>query len=140
VLRRDPYAVVVGSRHRLAGRDAVALRDLRGETLRFFPRARAPRYYDDLLAALQGTGETFEVWENPLPGLRSLNVSLSERGFMVLPAALAGQLPAGVVCLALTDDLPTIDLGISRRRDATPAVRLLVRTARDLARRERWPR
>lgn len=75
-LRRDSFAVMVGSEHRLARRETVALRELRGETVRFFPRRFAPRHYDAVLAALHSAGETFPVWENPLPGLRNLNLNL----------------------------------------------------------------
>lgn len=137
VLRSEDLVVIVGAGHRLAGRDRVALRELRGETLRFFPRRLAPHYHDRVLAALHGTGETFEVWENPLPGLRNLR-SLREDGFMLLPRSVAGQLPSGVACLTVTDELPPMELKISWRRGSGPAVTALVHTAGRLARREGW--
>ncbi|MEU6788369.1 LysR substrate-binding domain-containing protein [Nonomuraea angiospora] len=138
ILRTEKYVAVVGSGHRLAGRQRVSLRDLRGETLRFFPRRFAPRYHDEVLAALHSTGETFDVWENPLPGLRNLNLNLSDNGFMLLPRSLGRQLPTGVTCLPLTDDLPPIELRISWERNPSPAATALIRTARRLARREGW--
>ncbi|MGI5150238.1 LysR family transcriptional regulator [Plantactinospora sp. CA-294935] len=137
-LRPDPYAVVVGAGHRLARRRTVALSDLRGETLLFFPRRLAPHYHDTVLAALRSSGETFDVWENPLPGLRNLNLNLRDQGFMFLPWSLGRQLPNGVACLSTADELPTIDLEIAWRRHPSPPVRALVDTARQLARRERW--
>ena len=140
VLRRDRWAVVVGAEHRLAGAGTVKLRELRGETLRFFPRHLAPRYHDTVLAALHSTGEAFEVWENPLPGLRNLGVSLSREGFMLLPDSLTGHLPAGVCGLAISDELPTIDLALSWTVPASAAARLLVDTAERMARAESWPR
>ncbi|MCI2416951.1 LysR substrate-binding domain-containing protein [Saccharopolyspora sp. K220] len=136
-LRRDRFAVVVGSAHPLAGRDAVSLSDLRGETVRFFPRTFAPRYYDATLAALHSTGETFEIWENPLPGLRNLNVHLKDRGFMFLPLSLRDHLPGGVACLPIPHDLP-VNLDIAWRRPPQPATRALVETACRLAREEGW--
>ncbi|TDD18416.1 LysR family transcriptional regulator [Nonomuraea diastatica] len=138
VLRSEDFLAVVGAGHRLAGRAEVSLRDLRGETLRFFPRRFAPRYHDAVLAALGGTGEEFDVWENPLPSLRNLNVSLSDNGFMLLPRSLGRQLPGGIACLPLTDDLAPIELRLSWERDPSPAVTALIRTARRLARREGW--
>jgi len=140
VLRREDFVVVVGSGHPLATRTSVALRDLRGQTLRFFPRHFAPVYYDHVLAALSSTGETFDVWENPLPGLRNLTLNLGEEGFMFLPRSVGRQLPAGITCLTVTDELPPIELAISWARQTTPAVIALVHTARRLARREGWLR
>ncbi|MEV4170302.1 LysR family transcriptional regulator [Nonomuraea sp. NPDC049709] len=138
VLRSEEFVVVVGAGHRLAGRAGVSLRDLRGETLRFFPRRFAPLYYDRVLASLRSTGEEFDVWENPLPGLRNLNVSLSDSGYMLLPRSLCGQLPGGIACLRLEDRLPPIELRVSWQRNPSPAVMTLVRTARRVARREGW--
>jgi Transcriptional regulator len=140
VLRVEDFVVVVGPAHPLATRKAVALRDLRGQTLRFFPRRYAPFYYDRVLAALHSTGERFDVWENPLPGLRNLNLNLCEDGFMFLPRSVSLQLPAKITCLTVTDDLPPIELAISWNRQATPAMIAFVHTARHLARKEGWLR
>lgn len=119
----------------------MALRELRGETHRFFPRRYAPDYYDAVLGAIRGAGESYDIWENPLPGLRNLNINLRDRGFMVLPEPLGDHLPTGVTCLPITDNLPPIDLTLyTPRREATPAIRLLAETARQLARREGWIR
>lgn len=92
-IRRDPLTAVLDAGHPLAGRAAVALRELRGETLRFFPRAGAPRYYDGVLAALRTSGETPRVWENRLPGLRNPASALSGRDFMI-PAESAARASA----------------------------------------------
>ncbi|MFC4009478.1 LysR family transcriptional regulator [Nonomuraea purpurea] len=138
VLRREDFVVVVGAGHRLAGRARVRLRDLRGETLRFFPRRFAPLYHDEVLGALRSTGEDFDVWENPLPGLRNLGVSLNDSGFMLLPRSLGRQLPGGIAYLPIVDELPPIELRLSWERNPSPAATALVRTARRLARREGW--
>ncbi|WP_052422884.1 LysR family transcriptional regulator [Nonomuraea candida] len=138
VLRTEEFVVVVGAGHRLAGRARVGLRELRGETLRFFPRRFAPLYHDAVLAGLRATGEEPRIWENPLPGLRNLNLSLNNSGYMLLPRSLAGQLPGGIACLPLTDRLPPIELRLSWGRTPSPATTALVRTARRLAAREGW--
>ncbi|MFG1942948.1 LysR substrate-binding domain-containing protein [Nonomuraea sp. NPDC048826] len=140
VLRTEDFVVVVGAGHRLAARRSVSLRDLRGETLRFFPRRFAPHYHDRVLAALASTGETFEVWENPLPGLRNLNLHLRQDGFMFLPGSIARLLPAGIACLAVADELPPIELAVSWNRRGTRAVTALVHAARRLAGEEGWSR
>jgi DNA-binding transcriptional LysR family regulator len=140
VLRHEGFTVVVGAEHRLARRRVVTLRDLRGETLRYFPRRLAPRYYDEVLLALRSTGEDFDVWENPLPGLRNVNVNLRDRGFMLLPRSLGGLLPAGVAALPVGDRLPAIDLELAWKRHASPATGVFVATAHQVARTEGWVR
>jgi DNA-binding transcriptional LysR family regulator len=143
VLRRERWRVGVVADHPLAGRDAVALRDLRGHTFQAFDRALAPRYYDALIEAIQSTGETFPVWENPLPGLRHLG--LREGRFLLIPAPLAPRLPGPLACLPLADPVPDAELLLVWSPDATdPALTRLVETARELLadrgaeRRSRW--
>ena len=136
-LRRERFAVVVGDEHPLAQRATVALRDLRGETFQLFDRRLAPDYHDALLAALHSTGETFEVWENPIPGLRNLN--LHSGGFMLLPRSIGAQLPGRVACVPISDDLPPVELTLVwRPQTAPPAVGVLVETARRLALSQGW--
>ncbi|MGW6746019.1 hypothetical protein ACWGDX_35680 [Streptomyces sp. NPDC055025] len=91
-----------------------------------------------MLAALGVSGESFEVWENRLPGLRTLGSALSGGDFMILPASLRPHLPATMVGVTLLDELPTIDLQVAWARDAPPTAAALVRTARRLARKEGW--
>lgn len=137
-LRREPYVVVVGIGHRLAERGAARLCELRGDVFRFFPRHLAPTYYDQVLRAVGATGESFEVWENPVPGLRHLAVRSGE-GFSLLPASIREWLPAGVTALDVVDDLPTIDLELLWYPEtAPPGVKLLVDTAHRLAASEGW--
>jgi len=137
-LRRDRLAVVVAAAHPVAGRESVALRQLRGETWRFFPRSFAPHYHDAITSAVRGTGEAFDTWENPLPGLRNLAVSLRRTGFMLLPRSVGDQLPAGLACVPVDDDLPTVDLELLWRTGSAPATLAVVGTARDLAGRLGW--
>ncbi len=140
VLRREPYIVLVADGHRLAGRGAVRLCELRGETFRFVARRIAPRYFDGVLAALHSTGETFEVWENPVTGLRTYQ-NLHHGGFMLVPCTVSRHLPGGIVALEVLDDLPRIDVELTWRPEAaSPALAALVATAREVACAEGWTR
>ncbi|MFE4668102.1 LysR family transcriptional regulator [Streptomyces sp. NPDC056716] len=138
-LRTEEYVVVVHASHRLAGRHAVALRDLRGDTFRFLARDLAPAYHDAVLAVARSTGEDFTVWENPVPGLRN-HLGIRSDGFMLLPRSVAAHLLPAAAHLPLTDPLPPITLHLLHRtpHDA-PALRAFVRTARQVAAREDWP-
>ncbi|MDT0447352.1 LysR family transcriptional regulator [Streptomyces johnsoniae] len=140
VLRTEEYTVVVHAGHRLAGRAAVSLADLRGETFRFITREPAPGYVDAVFAALGATGETFPVWENPVPGLRN-HTEVSGGGFMLLPRSVAEHLLPAAACLPVLDDLPPVPLALVRPgRVTAPAVAALIRTARAVAAREGWRR
>ena len=131
VLRREPYVIVVAGEHPLAARGAVALSELRGETFRFLPRRFAPRYYDAVLRALQSSGEDFSVWENPLPGLRHFG-DIRSGGFHMLPASIAGSLPAGLICLTILDELAPAELEMAWRPGAGRAVEAVAAIARFL--------
>ncbi|MDP9794154.1 DNA-binding transcriptional LysR family regulator [Catenuloplanes nepalensis] len=136
-LRQDHLVAVVHPEHHLAARRAITMSALHGETMQFFPRRLAPRYYDAILTAVRGTGRHVEVWENPLPGLRAAAENLRGGGFMVLPASVARRLP-GVRCLPLTDALPSIGLRLTWRAPPSDGTGLLVATARRLARQAAW--
>ncbi|WP_170231420.1 LysR family transcriptional regulator [Pseudonocardia kunmingensis] len=136
-LRHDRFTVAVEANHRLARNRIVSFRDLRGEKMRFFPRKFAPHYYDAVLAAVGSASETFELWENPLPGLRNLSFHLQNDGFMLLPRSLSSHLPSTIACVQLDRDLP-VNLEIAWQQPADPAVRALVRTACQLAAAEGW--
>ncbi|HEX2286653.1 MAG TPA: LysR substrate-binding domain-containing protein [Mycobacterium sp.] len=134
VLRREPYAVVVGDGHRLADRPRVALAELRGETFRFLARRFAPNYYDAVLRVVGSTGEDFTVWENPLPGLRYFG-TLGAGGFNLLPTSISRSLPAGIRCLQIADDLPPAELVMAWRSGAGQAVEAVASVATKAARR-----
>lgn len=137
-LRTEAYVAVVHAGHRHAGRGAVALSDLRGETFRFLARDLAPGYHDAVLAAARGTGEDFPVWHNPVPGLRN-HLGVLTDGFMLLPRSVAEHLLPGAARLTVTDPLPPVPLQLIHRGPTdAPALAALVRTARGLAAAEGW--
>jgi DNA-binding transcriptional LysR family regulator len=133
-LRSEPLAVVVGADHPLATRGAVHLRELRGGTFCFFPRHLSPDSYDTVTAALGHTGETFPVWEEPVPTARHERLR-EGKDFTLVPRSLGEHPPAGTTVLTVLDDLPPVELRLVWRRDAlSPSARALVEVARDL-----WP-
>jgi DNA-binding transcriptional LysR family regulator len=134
-LRREPLVAVVHARHPLAGRSAVALRELRDETFCFLPRALAPGYYDQVVSALHALGEDFVVWEHPVPGLRLPPLRDDGTGFSLVTASAGERLGHDMVSLAVLDDLPAIDVQIVRRAaEDAPCVHRVLAVARDLAR------
>jgi DNA-binding transcriptional LysR family regulator len=138
LLRREPPAVALRSDHPLADQGSIALRDLRGETVRTFPRHLAPEYYDFVLTALHSTGEIFEIWHNPHPNLRNLSVR-DLGGFMFLALSVGEGFPKGVTTIPLADPLPPIVLeALWKPESLSPQGKLLLRTARRLAEALGW--
>jgi hypothetical protein len=68
-LRREPLALLVGRRHRLADAPPIALAGLENETLLLFPRELAPAYYDRIIAACEQSGfqPRVEAFADPPP-------------------------------------------------------------------------
>jgi DNA-binding transcriptional LysR family regulator len=138
VLRREPLVALVAATHPLAGRPVARLSDFRGATFRFFPRHLSSGYYDTILAILDGSGETFDILENPTPGLRHLSL-LDGRGFTLVPATVGTHPPGGTVTIPLADNLPPVDLELQWRKDTTsPAIHAVATTARTLAASLAW--
>jgi DNA-binding transcriptional LysR family regulator len=131
-LRRERLAALVTPDHPLAatGRGAVELAELGGGRLCFLARRLAPTLYDTVIAALHHTGERFEIWENPLAGLRHLGFS-RPGDFTLVPESAVEHLTAGnVVGFTLLDDLPCLEVKLFWRPEAlSPPARLLVEAA-----------
>jgi DNA-binding transcriptional LysR family regulator len=68
-LRKEPLALLVSKRHRLAGADPIPLARLANETLLLFPRELAPAHYDHIVAACEQAGfrPRVEAFADPPP-------------------------------------------------------------------------
>jgi hypothetical protein len=61
------------------------------------------------------------------------------RSFALVVASVAGQVPLGTATVAITDDLPALELQMVWKRDHTPAiVEIFIDTARGVARNKGW--
>jgi DNA-binding transcriptional LysR family regulator len=139
VLRRERLVALVARTHRLAGRPSAGLADFRGSTFTFFPRHLAPGYYDAIRAVLDSSGEEYEVFENPVAGLRHLSL-LDNDGFTLVPRTVGQHPPDGTVSIPLDgDDVPTVDLELLwRRGNAAPVVQAFAALASELAVSRGW--
>jgi DNA-binding transcriptional LysR family regulator len=130
-VRREHLLALLPATSPLIDRPAVSLRDLSDHTFCYFPRRRAPAYHDAVLAALTSTGETFEVWEYPIP-----NAPLN---FTVVPSSTAPHLPDGLVVRPISDPLPTFDLELLWNPESlSPTAGAVISTAMNLADEESW--
>jgi DNA-binding transcriptional LysR family regulator len=137
-LRCERLVAVVGDAHPLVPHGRAALRDFAGQRFCHPPRRLAPGRYDFMASALERTGETFEYWESPIHGLGHLDLS-DRRSFALVVGSVAGQTPVGTATVAITDDLPTLELQMVWKRDNTSAIlEIFVDTARGVANQEGW--
>ncbi|MCO6006228.1 LysR family transcriptional regulator [Actinoallomurus purpureus] len=137
-LRCERIVAVVDEGHALVRRGRVGLREFAGQRFCHPARRLAPDRYDFMAKALERTGETFEYWESPIHGLSHLDLQ-DRRSFALVAASVVGRVPVGTVTIALTDDVPPLELQmVWKRSNASAALRLLIDTARDVARREGW--
>jgi hypothetical protein len=137
-LRCEGLVAVVGEGHPLVGRGRARLRGFAGQRFCHPLRRLVPGRYDFMMAALERTGETFEDWESPIHGLGHLDLS-DRRSFALVVASAAGQVPVGTAIIAITDDLPTMELQMVWKRDNTSAIlEIFTSTARGVARYKGW--
>ena len=137
-LRCERLVAVVGEGHPLVQAGRARLRDFAGQRFCCPPRRLVPGRYDFMMAALERTGETFEHWESPIHGLGHLDLS-DRRSFALVVASAAGQVPVGTATIALSDDLPALELQMVWKRDNISAfLEIFVDTARGVAQHEGW--
>jgi DNA-binding transcriptional LysR family regulator len=132
MLCREALGVVVGARHRLAGRERAALGDLRGEPLSLARREVAPRWYDRVLGAVLRSGETFDVVDEHGPGLDLVGVGERE-GFTVLPVSAVEWLPEGFTWVTVSDELGTVDVEAVGPAAPSDPVKVVVDAASEIA-------
>jgi DNA-binding transcriptional LysR family regulator len=137
-LRYEHVVAVVDEGHPLARRGRVGLREFAGQRFCHPARRLAPDRYDLMASALERTGESFEYWESPIHGLGHLDLR-DRRSFALVAGSVVGQVPVGTATVALTDQLPPLELQmVWKRSNASAALRTLIDTARKLARLEGW--
>ena len=138
MLRREHLVAVVGESHPLVQYGRAELRDFAGQRFCHPPRRLAPGRYDFMTAALERTGETFEYWESPIHGLGHLDLS-DRRSFALVVGSVVGQVPVGTATIAITDDLPDLELQMVWKRDNSSAIlEMFIQTARGVAQDKGW--
>jgi DNA-binding transcriptional LysR family regulator len=131
IARREPLVVALPPKHRLArrSRPRIELRELAGEPMLTFARARSPGFFDHVMGLCRAAGFTPKiVQEAPLIDL----VSLVSAGFGValVPQSLRRVAGSRLVVRPLVG-APRADLMMVRRADdQTPALQRFLEVAR----------
>jgi DNA-binding transcriptional LysR family regulator len=129
VARREVLAAALPPRHRLARRARLELHELAGEPFIFFPRARSPSFYDQVMSLCRAAGFTPRVvQEAPLMDV----VSLVSAGYGValVPQSFR-RVGRGGMSVRPVVGAPRADLMLVRRADdQTPALLRFLDVAR----------
>ncbi len=133
-LGEDPYVAVLPEGHRLAGRDAVPLSDLAGESWVDNDAARGAcrQVIIDACAAV-GFRPRFRIETHDYA--TALSLVTAGLGISVMPSLGARRLPDGLVSVPVVQPRPVRSIGALVREDAagTPLVRRVVELAVEAA-------
>lgn len=133
VLRDERIVAVLPEEHPLAGREAVALRELAGEPFVFYPRHRGPGLYDRIVGFCQEAGFSPEVAQEAAHEHTVIGLVASGVGVALVFDCMQKLGRTGVVYKPITDVDASVELSLLwRRDDPSPALRSFV----DLARHE----
>ncbi len=133
-LRDEIIVAALPVHHRLAGRDAVSLRELAGEPFVFYPRHRGPGLYDRMIGFCREAGFSPDVVQEAAQEHTVVGLVASGIGVALVFDCLRKLSRSGVVYRPITDVDTTVGLGLLwRPEDPSPALREFVDLARDVS-------
>jgi len=143
VLRIEPLAALLGTRHRLAEANPISLAELERETLLLFPRELAPAYYDRIMDACRLAGFEPQVRAFPKPSVHaSLARLVGSREVGLMPASFAihiAEAEPGIVAREIASpQIPTELSILSPARLRSEAVARFLDSARRCATENDW--
>ena len=131
VLRDEPMVAVLPEGHPLAGRDAVALRELAGEPFVFCPRRRGPGLYDQIVGFCREAGFSPNVAQEAAQEHTVVGLVASGVGVALGFECMGKMGNPGVVFRPLADAGMSVELCLLwRTDDPSPALRAFVDLAR----------
>jgi DNA-binding transcriptional LysR family regulator len=128
-VRREPLVAVLPADHPLASVPSLRLEALAAEPFVFFSRARAPAFFDLLIALCQKAGFTPHIRQEA-PQVDVLSLVAAGFGISIMPASVREIRRADVVFRSLAD-APTTELFLVwRAGDTSPARQSFVEVVR----------
>lgn len=126
LVAEEPFVAVMPSDHRLAGREAVAIEDFRGETFLGMSET-APTVQAAIEAYLKRSGVVLKPAHKVDNLAMAMSLVASTRGVTLLPAYAKNFLPWSVTSRPLAGDPPTIDLVIGyNKTNASATLKLFL--------------
>jgi DNA-binding transcriptional LysR family regulator len=133
-VQEDPIVAVVHRGDRLAGRDEVALRELRDSPFILFPRGLAAPWFDEIVAACRDAGFSPRVVQEAVGIDVTLGLVAAGLGVALLPASVRTLQREDVVYVALAEPVPAQRTAVVwRRDDPSPVVERFLEVARSIA-------
>ena len=128
-VRREPLVVGLPADHPLAGKGPLRLETLSSEPFVFFPRPRAPAFFDLLIALCQRAGFTPRILQEA-PQVDVLSLIAAGFGISILPASVREIRRGNVVFRPLVGAPTTELLLVWRAGDTSPSRQAFVAVVR----------
>lgn len=124
---REPLVAALPSRHPLARRRYVRLRELASSTFVMFRRTNAPGLHDLIMGVWRAPGLKPKVLEESMRMPTILSLVAIRRGVSLVPRGAIGLGRAGVVFRPVRPPLPRVEMGVAyRRAETSPIVNVLL--------------
>jgi DNA-binding transcriptional LysR family regulator len=128
-VRSEPLVVALPADHPMAGEGPLRLETLAAEPFVFFPRPRAPAFYDLLVALCEKAGVSPRIRQEA-PPVDVLSLVGAGFGISILPASMREFRRTDVIFRSL-EGAPTTELFLVwRARDASPSRQAFVELVR----------
>lgn len=135
----EPVRVVLPSQHPIANQTRIALGELRQEPFVLVSREVGPGFYDLLMDACSAAGFTPRITHQPRHVMTVMGFVAAGVGITLLPGAVSGACPPGVVFRPL-HRAPIVEVGLGYRPDdSSLALRAFLDVVREVAR-QKTPR
>jgi DNA-binding transcriptional LysR family regulator len=132
---REPFVVVLPSKHHLVQRRRCPLRALQGEPFIFFRRELAPAYFDYVMGFCQRARFTATITQESDHIQTNLGLVAAGLGLSLLPEAVTGVKRYGVIYRPLAPPVPYVETAvIYRRDDRSEALQAFLNVVRSTAR------
>jgi DNA-binding transcriptional LysR family regulator len=131
-IRSERLVALLPEAHPLAGEDAIPLSALADQDFVLFPREIAPRLHDAFVAIYRRAGFEPRLRNESFHTGWDLGVLTEIPAVAIAPESVAGELPDGIVAVALSEPTDSLETCVVWRADDTsPAVAAFVAVARE---------
>jgi DNA-binding transcriptional LysR family regulator len=131
-IRSERLVALLPESHPLTGEDAIPLSALADQDFVLFPREIAPRLHDAFVAIYRRAGFEPRLRNESFHTGWDLGVLTEIPAVAIAPESVAGELPEGIVAVALSEPTDSLETCVVWRADDTsPAVAAFVAVARE---------
>jgi DNA-binding transcriptional LysR family regulator len=112
----------------------LPLSHMQGQDLIIFPRAIAPRFYDDILACFGAAGLTPHIAQEAIQMQTIVSLVSANMGIALVPHSVSNLQRTGVEYVALAGQVPLLETGVAwRQENDSPVLRAFLQVLTDQA-------